>query len=523
VRINLQDAAAARLEIDLSSDGEARLVSLTGLRGVTGELERGSSAAVRPLRVDAATLAELEWPLPARGRLSITSPAMLSQVAIELDAEVRIERAGPDGRGGARASEASEVTGWGSAARAEADAIAIDLPGGLKLALDADLTRLRVEHTPERVGHAAADHVALANLQAVLGGVLCRLSGAALEHSRVDWGRGELLVGAAAASLSGMSVAVPGSGLTVEIDRVELPGGLRTSGGAIVIPELVVPELRVAVDDVVALFSGGADKGRGAGAALPPAPARPPRAPFDFGFLDRITGRLGVDMTLDISVPLLGRREGTHRFRVPISGGLINYRELERDLSNFEDAFIDVEVRGKTLVIERAIPLIPGLEKPLVVWDLDPEELELARRRLVRLRTIPRLRLAVRGGGDRGDRSSLAVRSLRFDAVDIDIAVDPPAPGKPDSIARASAGQLRVSGRLVHEPNRTAAATELTTATVRGSRLAAGPLELLGVEIESIELGALDDGQVTFAGLRPRGASFVGRDLRARNVKIALT
>jgi hypothetical protein len=156
-----------------------------------------------------------------------------------------------------------------------------------------------------------------------------------------------------------------------------------------------------------------------------------------------------------------------------------------------------------------------------VVWDLDPEELELARRRLVRLRTIPRLRLASRGGG--GDRSSLSVRSLRFDDVDIAIALAPPAAGEKDSIGRASAGVLRVTGRLAHEPSRTAEGAEVTRASATGSQLAAGPLELGSrMAVESIELGALVEGTATFRGLRPDRVTLTGRDLRARNLRVQL-
>jgi hypothetical protein len=227
-------------------------------------------------------------------------------------------------------------------------------------------------------------------------------------------------------------------------------------------------------------------------------------------------------MTLDMTIPVLGRREGTHHFRVPIANGIINYRELERDLASFEDAFIDVEVRGQSLVIERDIPLIPGLEKPLVMWDLDPDELELARRRLVRLRTIPRMRMAARGGN--GDKSSLVVRSLRFDNVDIAIALLAPQPGQGDSIGRASAGALRVIGRLAHEPNRTAQGAEVTRVKASGTTLAAGPLELAGgrVAVESIELGTLAEASASFTGLRPGRVSLTARDLRLRNLRVQL-
>jgi hypothetical protein len=495
VKITLQDAGASRLDIDLSLDGEVRRVSLAGLRAVVGQVERATSAArVRPLRADSLVLAALEWPLPG-GRLCITSPATLEALGVELDAA-----SGPD---------ATPLSGRIGAGRAEGDAIAVDLRGA-RLVFDAELHGTAVEHTPERVGHAAADRLELGNLQAVLNGALCRLSSAVLERARVDWRTGELLIGAASAVASGINVTA--AGMTIDIDRVELPGGLRTSGGALVIPELVAPEVRIAVDDVVELFRPKQPR--------PPEPA--PREPFDYGFLDRLSGRLDVDMTLDMTLPVLGRREGTHHFRVPIANGIINYRELERDLASFEDAFIDVEVRGQQLVIERDIPLIPGLEKPLVMWDLDPDELELARRRLVRLRTIPRLRMAARG--DSGDKSSLVVRSLRFDNVDIAIALLAPQPGQADSIGRASAGALRVTGRLAHEPNRTAHGAEVTRATCSGSTLAAGPLELAGgrIAVQSIELGALADVSATFTGLRPGRVSLTGRDLRLQNLRVQL-
>jgi hypothetical protein len=500
VRIVLQDADATRIDVDLSVDGESRRVTLTDLRGVVGQLERGASTArLRPLRADSVALASLEWPLGPGSRLSITSPAALEGLRIELDAA-----AGPD---------ATPLSGRVTAGRADADAVAIELRGGARLAFDTELRDAEVEHSPERVGHAAAAQLELGNLQAVLAGALCRLSSALFERARVDWQAGELLVGSAAAVLRGVSVTLPGVGLTVEIDRAELPAGLRTSGGALVIPELVVPEVRVAIDDVVQLFRPRPSPG--------PADTAP-RRPFDFGFLDRVSGRLDVDMTLGMSVPVLGRREATHHFRVPIANGVINYRELERDLANFEDAFIDVEVRGQSLVIERAIPLIPGLEKPLVVWDLDPDELELARRRLVRLRTIPRLRMAARGG-DRGEKSSLAIHSLRFDNIDMAIALAPPPPEQGCSIGRASAGALRVTGRLSHEPQRTTEGAEVTRASASGTQLAAGPVELgRRFTAGSIELGALAEGTAVFRGVRPGRVNLIGRDLRVRNLRVVL-
>jgi len=225
---------------------------------------------------------------------------------------------------------------------------------------------------------------------------------------------------------------------------------------------------------------------------------------------------------MDLTIPVLGRRKATHHFRVPIVAGMINYRELERDLANLEDAFIDIEVRGHALVLERTIPLIPGLEKPLIFWDLEADELELAKKRLVRLRTLPRLRLAPRV--EKSDKpSGLAVRRLLFDDVDIALALAPPEEGQEDSIARASAAELRVGGRVDHDIERAGAPTELTLAA---ERLAAGPAELAvrgaEVELEAVAIGSVPEAAVEMHGLLPRGARLVLRDLELRNLRVQL-
>lgn len=544
MRLKLEDASSPRLEIDLGSDetGERRrLVCLTDLRGVGGVLEKSSGPVhLRPLEAEAAMLASLEWPLGARGgRLSLSSPAEVSELRCEVDA-------GP-------------LTGLAQLARLDAAALAIDLPGRVRIALDAEATQLEVAHSPESVGHAAADRLELGNVQTSVGGMLVRVSGAAFDQARVDWGGsggsaagGGVLMGAGAGRLEGVSLS--GHGLTIEIDLAEFPEGIITSGRQLVIPRLVVPEARVAAEDLVALLSRNkpeAEAGAAADAgALPPArdpggepvppdakagaeaeadaeAPPPPGSRFSYAFLDRISGRLDVDLTMEIAVPVIGKREATHHFRVPIAeGGIINYRELERDLAGVEDAFINLEVRNKSLVLERAIPLIPWLEKPLVVWDLDPDQLELAKKRLVHLRTIPRLRLASPRSpseAGRGEKSSVAVRRLHFHHLDVSLALAPPPEGQPDSIGRAHLGELRVGGQIEFEPQRRGSPTSLTVAAAAA---AAGPLELnpggVQVSVESVEVGALVGGSIEMVGFRPRAADLSLKDVVLRNLRIAL-
>jgi hypothetical protein len=522
MKINLEGVSAPRLELDLTGPGgEPRTLSFTDLVDAALEFDRaGNLSRIRSLRGTSAVLDQLEWPLPGGGRVTASSRGALSAVVLALDI-------------------GQETNGRCSVSRLEAGALAIELAGGQRLALDVSGRAVSVEQSPERNGHASAERLELANLQTALAGWLVRLSTAALDRPRVDWQGGGILFGASAVRLGELAVA--GHGLGVEVAGIELPEGIRTSGKSLVLPHLVIPELRLSIDDVVERLRRPAPPPE-----APPVPASeaPPAAdtapasravtgtipvqepPFDYGFLDRVTGRLDVDVTMELTIPVLGRRTATHHFRVPIVSGVINYREVERDLANLEDAFIDLEVRGQRLVLERTIPLIPGLEKPLLFWDLEADERDLAKKRLIRLRTIPRLRLPPKVGSekDKADKpGGFAVRRVKFDNVDVALALAPPADGEGDSVARARAAELRVGGRIDFHPQQSADPGQLTLAA---ERLGAGPAELTvrgaAIEFDSIEIGAIAEATVEMHGFRPRGVRLVLKDLQLRNLRVQL-
>ena len=510
MRIKLQQSDAARIELELPhADGRRRAICLTEVRGASGAIERvaagptGGELRARGVRAAAAVVEEIEWPLPRGARLATSSPGGVAGLSLELDVT-----------GAARRGDDGPLSGRAALTRAGARAVSIELGAAHRLVLDVDARAAALELSPERIGYASAERIDLGNLQTALAGWLLRVSSAAIDRARADWSGGETLLGAGAAHLAGATVTA--GGVTLEIDRIEMPQGLRTSGRALVIPELLVPEIRIAADDLVAAIRD----------RLPARPGdRPPRADtesgrfrYDFGFLDRITGRLDVDLTMELSLPVIGRREATHHFRVPIVGGALNYRELERDLAGLEDAFIDLEVRGRSLVIERRIPLL-GLEKPLVVWDLSPEELELAKKRLVRLQTVPRMQIVRSGGGEKGP---VTVRRLHFRDVQVQLALAPLDDDRPDAVAGLSMAKLEARGELAYEPQREGPPTRAELAV---ERVAAGPFEVPArggrVEVDRVELAELT-GEVGFAGVRPQGARLVARGAVLRNLKIAL-
>src|SRR5690606_11864726 len=128
----------------------------------------------------------------------------------------------------------------------------------------------------------------------------------------------------------------------LDAPRIDLPGGFALGGEATGF-DVVVPELTLAVEDLMASWprrsTAALTEAATAVEAEPPADPEPRRR-LDLDFLDRIDGRLDVDLTVDVTLPVLGSRRKTHHFRVPIAKGTFNYKDLEGDLAKLEDAFI---------------------------------------------------------------------------------------------------------------------------------------------------------------------------------------
>ncbi len=104
--------------------------------------------------------------------------------------------------------------------------------------------------------------------------------------------------------------------------------------------------------------------------------------------LDALGGHLNVDLDLEVKIPVVGKRVGVHKFRVPVVDGVINYKKLEGNLATLESAFIDLQHKEDRLVLERDIPLLPFDAKELICWMLDEEGQKLAAQDEVKLRTL---------------------------------------------------------------------------------------------------------------------------------------
>jgi hypothetical protein len=252
-------------------------------------------------------------------------------------------------------------------------------------------------------------------------------------------------------------------------------------------------------------------------APAPSAAAAPAAEPLiDWRTLDTLSGQLDVDVAVDLTVPIIGRRKATHRLRIAIENGTLDYRALEHNLAKLEDALLDFSVRDGALVLERVNPLFParGHGKPVVIWDVDATDLALAQTDRVRLSVLPQARLA--SDTDEKERepskSSIALRELGLLRINARLALaaaEPPlATGQ---LRLRHVGAFVLGGSVFHEPG----------GSREGSAL--GELSDLSATVHALALGAsrLDAASLTAAAITPIELAFA--DLKPTNVQLGLS
>lgn len=221
------------------------------------------------------------------------------------------------------------------------------------------------------------------------------------------------------------------------------------------------------------------------------APVAHPR--FDGRLLDALFGELKVDLRVDLEVPILGRRVATHRFRVPVEAGAVNFLQLEDDLSTLENAILNFSVRDHALVLERGIPLLQtrGNGKAIVVWVLDDVDHALARDRdRVRLAVLPDFDLAKDADSDGTEPKSkpkIAIRALNAENIELSLRLEPSEIVRQGVLPSMAVGSLSVHG-------------EVHPLTREGSR--EGRLQLEAREISATVRTLLDDHPVELVELR---------------------
>lgn len=341
-----------------------------------------------------------------------------------------------------------------------------------------------------------------------------RLAGVVLNGARVraegvrlvvdEAGRADVRVRSASASTIRGEVR----GLKVHAEDVALPDLLTLHQGTLRAEALSIGELRIEMPSVAT--------GEAAASDAAPSEAPPRNGLPRLAFLDLLEGHFGVDVTTDFTLPIIGRRQATHRFRIPIAAGSVEINALGKGLSTLESLVLDFAMREDALVLVKDIPLVPFDSQVLVRWALDAEGLGLARANRVRLSTLlrPELLAPNRDATRQPTRESgkgAQLRRIDAEAVDLALGISAPfsldiAGGRLDfgSGDRPSVGELRVQGNLGHFPEepprgRLVASAQEINATVSGVQLGRRRLE-----IGSLRLEALGELALFLAGLRPR-------------------
>jgi hypothetical protein len=244
-------------------------------------------------------------------------------------------------------------------------------------------------------------------------------------------------------------------------------------------------------------------------AAVQPPGAKPKRV-FAWQLLDGLSGDLHVDAVVDMTVPIIGQRRATHKLRLRIEDGAIDYRELEAGLSALEESLLDFSVREDSLVLERGIPLLPtrGFGKRLLVWELGPSDLALAHKRKIRVAVLPEVKLAPdlakANEAQEPGSSSFALRRLGLENMALSLALSEADTAMPSAIEHLSFERLSASGNLQHELSGEARpgimSAQLEKLETRIAGLRAGDSR---VDVESLQLQSLRNAALSFRGLVP--------------------
>lgn len=390
----------------------------------------------------------------------------------------------------------------------------------VEAAIDAVIATRPTGDLPPMVGTIRAG-TASGDLDVELGEMRARARG--VELSGLDFvtrPQGQQSITAQSAAIARIDIDV--NDITVHLRDVLLPDGLHLSGERCNLGSLSVGHLAVSVREPVRRSARAKSRQGGL---------------VDLPFLDHLTGRINADVKTDVTLPIFGRRKATHRFRIAVRNGTIDFAALESNLSFLEDLALHFKVRKGKLVLEKNIPFIPFDRKTLVYWQLDEEGLAMAEKKCVRLRTLLQPNIANHARDeDRRDMSKdggngVHLRHLEVAGIDVLLRL-----GGPTSLSAGggivrlgggshsdtpSIGELSVRGELHHRngPGDQAGTLELMADSVAGGLdgVAIGDWR---VDAARVAIGRIHDVRVELQGLEPRALQLTARGIAMGDVAL---
>jgi len=487
---------------DLSNDAEPpTILTLENISNGTGDLEFRDGLTLLNEVAIRKLLATLEFPVSS-GRLRTDSPATIEHV----NCEGRI-RNGFAGELRSSIVESERVSLELETVKATAHVIA----EGLHVKIDG------------RGGLIEVGTLTLSNAQCTVGTLLIRISAIIVHGLKVGWdGSGRPVI--EARHVSARDLHLQSATTSIAIAVVDIPEGLRVHN-RVQTQQVFIGAIELAFAELKKKKNEGEEE---RAALLPKDMAIPvPGIRLDHGVFDTVNGNLDVDATLSVSLPVIGKRVATHTFRIPVDGGILNYKDFEDGLSDLEDAFINICLRGKKLALERDIPLIPGMQKPIVTWDLEAGEVELAAKHLVRIGTLLKYDLAgdADDDGDRGRKSRVKLHRLNFDNINVNLSLDETAVlSSGEGSMRAHVDELAVAGSLHFDPDPEdeVAPTSLAL-TAKGLGTVAQDLVVAGHNLSAgLSVGSVESFRLEFDELRPTTLDAALKNVSVHGVDFSL-
>jgi hypothetical protein len=269
----------------------------------------------------------------------------------------------------------------------------------------------------------------------------------------------------------------------------------------------------------------------------PPAKAldeyTPNKPSFEWRIFDNISGQLNVDLGVDLKLPIIQRRQAMHEFRVKLSHGLLNFRDLESNLSTLEDALLDFSVRDNELVLELGIPLLPtrGHGKRLLRWPLSSEEQEFAARNLARLSTLANPQFG-RSSSDANseppevaevDAGAFELRRLTLRNLNAALSLERPSTPMDALLRSLRIGSMSLAGELAYHGDDQVERTELE-AQLQEVEIDLDDLPLTGrrFDLKSVSIESVPKLKVAFRNTSPTDLSLELVRLAANRVDFGL-
>jgi hypothetical protein len=311
----------------------------------------------------------------------------------------------------------------------------------------------------------------------------------------------------------------------VEVDRAELPHGVRLVRAAdanieILAPQVTFSELRLHIKGPF---------GRSAKVAppAPPQPAAPSERQEKLRFLDSLSGRIYTTLKVQLDLPVLGVRTLDQQLRVPIQEGSLDFRALEDSLDWLEGTFLDIKLEDQRLKVQWKVPIF-GTGHDLITWALDGDAATLASFGRVPVRSLADFRLPSSNKPPTESEVSRrrgVLKALTLDKIEVALSLLAPRHLEVGGGTIMFGGEdqpgmvdLKVSGAI---RDRGAGALKGAIGSVDTTikDLKIGPLVL---SADRLHFDGVDQLEVEFDGFHPTAVTVVVHRVTASNLSIKI-